>query len=78
MTAPAKGFIFGPEPPNHFTLIGLFLAAGMAVGFFLVCLVPAFGNLVLLTGLVLYFRLTAVTVLQRMIYGGREFAWLPK
>lgn len=44
----------------------------------LVGVLPAFRDLVLWTGLVFYFLLTAVTVLQRMIYCGREFARVKK
>lgn len=40
----------------------------------LVGVLPAFRDFVLWSGLVLYFLLTTVTVLQRMIYCGREFA----
>ncbi len=40
---------------------------------FLVCVLPSFVDLILWAGLVLYFLLTSVTVLQRIIYSRKQF-----
>ena len=40
---------------------------------FLVCVLPPFVDLILWAGLVLYFVLTSITVLQRIIYSRMEF-----
>jgi phosphatidylglycerophosphate synthase len=40
---------------------------------FLICVLPPFVDLILWVGLVLYFMLTSITVLQRIIYSRREF-----
>lgn len=41
---------------------------------FLVCILPPFADLLLWAGLALYFVLTSITVLQRIIYSRKEFS----
>ena len=41
---------------------------------FLVCVLPPFANLILWAGLDLYFVLTSITLLQRIIYSRKEFS----
>ena len=41
---------------------------------FLICVLPPLADLILWAGLVLYFVLTSITVLQRIIYSRREFS----